>query len=323
MENKAKGMYESAKEKAKRTASGLGEKAAKAKENIAQGTVKIVDENGNGKIDLEDFIIKALRVPGVRVNRKEYLEKALKKYCTEELICKAIVDTPAKAGIQKTTVDKAAGESIALQKTLATSTSVGLGYVPGGVAVDISTTVADLAQYYGHQLVIMQKLMYLYGYPEIQLNRGVEGIDDGAMNMLIIGVGVMAGVQEASKYILKMSEMLAKGVAKQMLAQALTKKTAFQVAKKVLKYFGITLTKSLAAKGVANSIKFLGGVLVGGITFVTFNTSCDNLFKTLRQSPLADPNYVPEGSVVDAEFTTVDAVEEEFKRDIPIQDEEE
>ena len=66
-----------------------------------------------------------------------------------------------------------------------------------------------------------------------------------------------------------MSEMLAKGVAKQMLAQALTKKTAFQVAKKVLKYFGITLTKSLAAKGVANSIKLLGGVLVGGITFVT------------------------------------------------------
>ena len=49
-----------------------------------------------------------------------------------------------------------------MPKTLAAATSLGLGAAPGGLAVDLATTVTDLGQFYGHLLVIMQKLMYLY-----------------------------------------------------------------------------------------------------------------------------------------------------------------
>lgn len=169
----------------------------------------------------------------------------------------------------------------------------------------------------------MQKLFYLYGYPEIDLTQGPDGIDDGVMNMLIIGVGVMGGVTGASKFIVKISQMLAEGMTKKMLSMALTKKTAYQVAKKVLNYFTVSLTKNLAAKGVANSIKFVGGVIAGGITLVTFNKSCENLYSTLRESPLSDPNYKPDGAVIDSKYVTVEEVEEELEKELHFEAEEE
>lgn len=128
----------------------IGEKAGQVKDEALLKIVKLVDENGNDKIDLEDFIVKSLRIPGIKIDRAEYLRKALNKYCTQETIEEAIKTNPARAGIQRETVDRAAREAIKLQKTLATSTSIGMCYVPGGIAVDIATTVADLAQYYGH-----------------------------------------------------------------------------------------------------------------------------------------------------------------------------
>lgn len=312
-----------AKEKVVHAAQAVGEKAVVAKDKIAEGTIKLVDENGNGQIDLEDFIIKALRTPGVHVDRSEYLTSAFKKYCDEDTIASAIASTPAKARISREIADKAATESISLQKTLATATSVGLGAAPGGLAVDIATTVADLGQFYGHLLVIMQKLMYLYGYPELDLTKDENGIDDGTMNLIIIGIGTMAGVEAAGKFMNKMAVMLANNVPKILLKGVLAEKAAFQVAKQVLKYFGIRLTRDLATKGLGNSIKFLGGAIVGGITLVTFSTSCNNFQKQISNTPLSDPNYIDEAKVIEAQFATLEEVEKEFEADIDVQSDEE
>ena len=198
-----------------------------AKEKISKETIKLVDENGNGKIDLEDFVVKALRIPGVHVNRSEYLSNAFKKYCDAQTIEKAIATTPAKAGISRSIADKAANDSISLQKTLATATSIGLGATPGGVTVDLTTTVADLGQFYGHLLVIMQKLMYIYGYPELDLTKDEGGIDDGTMNLIIISIGTMAGVEVAGKFLNKMAEMLAMSVPKKLLKGVLAEKVEY------------------------------------------------------------------------------------------------
>lgn len=315
-----KNIFDDAKEKITQTAQFVGDKAGVAKEMISEGTIRLVDENGNGQIDLEDFVVKALRTPGIHVNRTEYLSNAFRKYCNEETINNAIATTPAKAGISRTIADKAANESINLQKTLAAATSLGLGAAPGGLAVDLATTVTDLGQFYGHLLVIMQKLMYLYGYPELDLTKNQAGIDDGTMNLIIIGIGTMAGVEAACKFMNKLSVMLANNVPKILLRGVLAEKVAFQVTKDVCAYFGVRLTRELAKKGIGNSIKVFGGIIVGSITFVSFSSSCKNFQKIISNSPLSDPNYICSSAIIDAEFTTVEDVEKEFEKDIRIQD---
>ncbi len=296
-------------------AKSIEEKAKDASSKISEETIKLIDENNNGKIDLVDFVIKAIKTPGIKINRAEYLQSAFKRYCNEETIAKAISTNPAKAGISKDIVDKTAKESITLQKTIATTASLGLGYVPGGLAVDAATTVADLVQYYGQLLVIMQKLMYLYGYPELELDRQDGSIDDGTMNLIIIGIGTMAGVNEATKFLSAITEKLAVSVPKQVLKKGFSTKIAYQVAKKVLKYFGITLTKEVATKGISNAIKFVGGILMGGITFVGFGSACNNFYKALKDTPLSNPNYVDESNVIDVD---VIQLEEDLKKEIGV-----
>ena len=284
-------------------------------------TVKFIDENGNGEIDLEDIIVKALRTPGIRVNRADYIKSAFKKYCEEDTIKKAIEERPAKAGISRKIVDRAANESISKETTLATASSVGLASIPGGVAVDVATTVTDIGQFYGHLLIVMQKLMYLYGYPELDLSKDDSGIDDGTMNLIIIGIGTMAGVEAAGKFMNKMAVMLANNVPKILLKGVLAEKAAYQVAKQVLKYFGIRLTRDLATKGLGNGIKFIGGAIVGGITLATFSSSCKNFKKKISDSPLSDPHYIDQSNIIEAQFSTVEEVEKEFEKDIVIDEE--
>ena len=53
---------------------------AKSKDSI----VNVVDANGNGEIDIEDFIIIGLQTPGIKVNRKDFLQKELMKKYPQE-----------------------------------------------------------------------------------------------------------------------------------------------------------------------------------------------------------------------------------------------
>ena len=165
--------------------------------------------------------------------------------------------------------------------------------------------------------------MYLYGYPELDLEKNEYGIDDGTMNLIIIGIGTMAGVEAAGKFMNKLALMLANNVPKILLKGVLAEKAAFQVVKQVLKYFGIKLTRDLATKGLGNSIKFFGGAIVGGITLVSFSSSCSNFKKQISNTPLSDPHYKAQSDIIDAEFTTIEEVEKEFENDLDFVDEEE
>ncbi len=301
----------------------VGEKVKDIGDKVSNEVIELIDENGNGKIDLIDFVIKALRTPGVNVNRNEYLENSFKKYCNNETVSKMLTATPAKAGISKEIADIVANDSIKLQKSIVTTTSIGLGYVPGGVGVDAATTVADITQYYGNLLIVMQKLMYIYGYPELDLTKENGSIDDGTLNLIICGLGAMAGVKEASKLLTSLTAKLAENAPKQILKTGFSTKIAYQVSKKVLGYFGVRLTKDVAAKGISNAIKFVGGLIMGGITFATFSESCNRFKDSIKDTPLSDPNYVDKSNVIDAEITN-DELEEELEKEIgPIEDSEE
>lgn len=78
----------------------------------------------------------------------------------------------------------------------------------------VATIPTDIAQYYGYMLRATQKLLYLYGFPEIDTAEKGEILDSETMNILIICMGVMYGTAGASTALKGMAKALAVGVEK-------------------------------------------------------------------------------------------------------------
>ncbi len=253
--------------------------------------INAIDENGNGEIDIEDVIIKGLRIPGIKINRDEFLQKQLFKLYPQEVIDVAITQSPMKAKIPIQEIDKIADEVIKFERNCVSGISAALG-VPGGWAM-VATIPADIAQYYGYLLRATQKLLYLYGFPQIDTEEQGNKFDDGTMNTLIICFGVMYGTAGANNALKAMAKALGVGVEKQLLKKALTKGTIYPIVKNVAKWFGVKMTKEVFAGFFKKAIPIVGGVLGGGITYLSFKPCCDKLKKSLQDTILSNPKYKP------------------------------
>lgn len=260
-------------------------------EKIKQGILNAIDENGNGEIDIEDVIIKGLRVPGIRIKREDFLRKALLKHYPQEIIDIAVEQSPMKANIPLTEIDKIADEVIKFERNCVSGISAALS-IPGGVAM-VATIPADIAQYYGYLLRATQKLLYLYGFPEINTEESGSKFDDGTMNTLIVCFGVMYGTVGANNALKSMAKALGVGIEKQLLKKALTKGTIYPIVKSVSKWFGVKMTKEVFAGFFKKAIPVVGGVLGGAITYLSFKPCCDKLKKSLQDTILSNPHYKP------------------------------
>lgn len=260
-------------------------------DKIKQGILNAIDENGNGEIDIEDVIIKGLRVPGIKIKREDFLRKALLKHYPQEVIDVAVEQTPMKAKISLAEIDKIADEVIKFERNCVSGISAALS-IPGGVAM-VATIPADIAQYYGYLLRATQKLLYLYGFPEIDTEESGSKFDDGTMNTLIVCFGVMYGTVGANNALKSMAKALGVGVEKQLLKKALTKGTIYPIVKSVSKWFGVKMTKEVFAGFFKKAIPVVGGVLGGAITYVSFKPCCDKLKKSLQDTILSNPHYKP------------------------------
>ena len=254
-----------------------------------QAIFNAIDQNGNGQIDIEDVIIMGLKVPGIRIDRTNFLQGELKKNYPQSVIDDAIAHNPLHAKIPTSEIDKIADGVIKYERACVSGISAALGS-PGGVAM-VATIPSDIAQYYGYMLRTMQKLLYLYGFPEIDLEGEGQMLDSETMNTLIICMGVMYGVAGANNALKAMAKALAAGVEKQLLKKALTKGTIYPIVKNVAKWFSVKMTKEIFAGFFKKAIPVIGGVLGGGITFFSFKPCCDKLKATLQNTMLSNPNY--------------------------------
>ena len=277
----AKGIGDAAAAAAGKT----GELAAAAKERI----VDVVDVNGNGEIDLEDFIILALRTPGIRVDRAKFLQKQFEKNHPQSVIDDAIRHNPAHAGIDSAEIEKIADEVIRYERNCVSGISAALG-IPGGAAM-AATVPADMVQYYGYMLRAAQELMYLYGFPEIDATEREGVFDAETMNVLTLCLGVMYGVYQANVALKAMAAALGRGVEKKLLAMALTKGTFYPMVKSVLKWFNVNLTKKVFAGFFKKAVPVVGGVVGGGITYLSFKPCCDRLKASLQDTLLSNPKH--------------------------------
>ena len=272
-----------------KTASSVAGKTKELSEKSQQAILGAIDQNGNGEVDIEDVIIMGLKVPGIRIDRAHFLQTEFKTKLPQSVIDDAIAFNPLHANIPSEMIEKIADEVIKYERNCVSGISAALG-MPGGVAM-AATIPADIAQYYGYMLRATQKLMYLYGFPEINLDEKDQTFDSETMNTLIICLGVMYGVAGANNALKAMAKALATGVEKQLLRQALTKGTIYPIVKSVAKWFGVKMTKQVFAGFFKKAIPVVGGVIGGGITFVSFKPCCDKLRATLQNTMLSNPNY--------------------------------
>lgn len=258
---------------------------------VKEKVISVIDVNGNGEIDIEDVIIAGLRTPGVRVNRESFLRAEFKKHYPKEVIDVIVEHNPAYANIPTDTIDKLADDVIKYERNFVSGISAALG-VPGGAAM-LATVPTDIMQYYAYMLRAAQKLMYLYGFPEIEIKDGEQVFDSETINTLIVCLGTMFGVAGANNALKAMAKALGEGVQKQLMKKALTKGTIYPIVKEVSKWFGVKMTKEVFTGFFKKAIPVAGGVIGGGITYASFKPCCVRLKNTLKDTFLSNPGHVP------------------------------
>ena len=221
----------------------------------------------------------SLAMPGAKISRESYLKKELSKHFAEATVEKAIQSTPAKAGIAASYIKKIAKSSMDLHKTGVTATSFAVG-LPGGWWV-AGTLPADMTQFFWHISVMLQKLAYLHGWPELFDEEGEPS--DETILIVTVFVGVMFGASTATKALGQLSEKVAEQVLIKLPKEALTKWGIYQLAKQVAAWIGIKLTKEVFAKVVARIVPVIGAVIAGGITWVSFSTMSKRLQRHLEE----------------------------------------
>lgn len=219
----------------------------------------------------------ALSLPGVKVNREEFLKEKLSLYCNEKQLQTALSKSPVKV-FSRTQIDKIADSVISSHVIKVTAISAAAG-IPGGLAM-AATIPGDIAQYYYHVFNLSQKLAYLYGYPDLLDENGK--VTDATTNLLTVFAGVMMGAAVANNAIREISKQLAETAIKKLPQQALTKGAIYPLVKKVASWIGVKLTKESFAKGVGKVIPVLGGIISGGLTLATFRPGAKRLQKTLQ-----------------------------------------
>lgn len=261
-----------------------------AKNYVSDKFVSALDANGDGTVDIQDIIVLAIRAPGVHIARAPFLRKELSKNHTSVEVETAILKTPALAGIPSDEIDKIADEVIKFERTCVSGISAALG-APGGVAM-VATVPADILQYYGYTLRAVQKLLYLYGFPEIESDEEGVILDTETLNRVIVCLGVMYGVAGANNAIKALAKALAVGVENKLLKAALTKGAFYPFLKSTMKWFGVRLTKEAFAKAVKGAIPVAGGIVGGGITFLSFKPCCLRLKSALSDTLLSNPKHI-------------------------------
>lgn len=224
----------------------------------------------------------ALKIPGAKVNRSDFLSKEFSKYnYSKEEIQNVIENGYNNSSIDKKIINKIASSSLKLHTTLAAGISFAAG-LPGGWFM-AGTIPADLAQFYYHVIVLAQKLAYIYGWPSFDDDEP----SDEFLGLLTMFIGVMSGSKAAGEAIGKLANNFAIQFVKRIPQMPLTKYGFYQIAKQIAKWLGVSLTKQSFAKGLGKVIPVFGGVISGGLTLATFLPMANKLKKYLSLLPLA------------------------------------
>ena len=232
------------------------------------------NEKATQSVSLWNKVLEtSLRLPFVNVNRDEFLTKELSKFCTPMEVMTALEDSPLKV-LNKKEIDKLANQCINYHLTMACGTSALMG-LPGGWWM-AGTIPTDLTQFYGQILSLMQKLIYLYGWPS--LTNVNQQLDDESLNIMTLFVGVMMGNKLAVEALTKVVGQMSKSAGIKISEGVMTHYVI-----KIAQWIGINMTKEGFAKGVGKILPLVGAPISATITYYTFRPMARRLKKHLDE----------------------------------------
>lgn len=230
------------------------------------------------------FLKKVMRLKGVAIERDHFLRSEFRKRgVSEERVELAISASPAAAGVDSSLVDSIAMDVIDFETKKSTVLSFSAG-LPGGLAM-LGTIPADVTQYYVHAFRIMQKLAYLYGWQS--LIDDCDEMDDETLAAFALLLAVMVGVSGANSALTAFSKTVQSNIAKKVANKALTQTSYYPIIKKVLAGIGVKITKSSFGDAVSKVVPVVGGLVSGGLTFVSLKGGSRKLAGELRSLPQA------------------------------------
>ena len=230
-------------------------------------------EMENNDMSLETIISSAIKIPGVKVNRDEFLKKA---FADSELA--DIIDYgPVKAGISRENLNRIA-QKLVLDRTGKSSIISFAAGIPGGLTAGVSVP-ADVLQFFGMNLRLAQELSYLYGAQDLWQNGEVD--DKRVLNQLILYCGVMFGAAGAEAGVRIAAGRMAAAALKKIPEVELTSTFWLPLLKQICRFRGVNMTKKTLAAGVAKVIPIIGGVVAGGLNFTAMMPMANRLQKTL------------------------------------------
>ena len=221
---------------------------------------------------------QVVKLPVVKVDRSKFLVDKFSNELDPRDVPILLEQGPT-ALLSQEVLDRVANACIRDNVLLASGTSV-LAGLPGGLAMAV-TIPADVAQFYAFSLKLAQELGYIYGYDDLWASR--NELSEEAKNTLLLYLGVMLGVNSAGALLRAGGVSVAKHVMKTVPQKALSKTLWYPILEKILKIFGVSLTKGGFAKGMGKVIPILGGIVSGGLTYTTMKPMGKSLQRELSK----------------------------------------
>ncbi|WP_214882841.1 MULTISPECIES: bacteriochlorophyll 4-vinyl reductase [unclassified Exiguobacterium] len=261
----------------------------------------------NGSEVFEVLMTNAVKLPGVKVDRREFLAQSFSKYVPANQLAEVVEKGPLEANVPLSVIKKVAKRNIANQTMKSSSASFAAG-LPGGIGL-AATIPADTAQFFGFALRLAQEIGYLYAYDDFW--------EDGELDVervngeLILFLGVMFGVGGATATIKALSAQVSKEALKKIPNKALMKTVYYPIIKKMSAMIGVKMTKDTFAKGISKMIPLAGGVISGGITYSSMTKMGNRLMNTLEEGVnMTEAEFVE--SVEEVKRENLEIIEGEF-----------
>ena len=222
-------------------------------------------------------LTESLNVPGVAVNREAFLRNELKPFLKEAELDEFI---NRKKELPSELRNRIANGCIKYHTTLACSVAAGLG-LPKGWWI-VGTIPADLAQFYAQVLILLQKMLYLYGWEDLRDKQG--NLTGEATQIVTLWIGVMLGCGTAITAIKEVLQKVAVQAGKRIPKMAFGHNATYVMAKQVAKWIGVKLTKETIGKAAAKIIPHLGAPINASLTYYTFRPMANRLKKYLDEN---------------------------------------
>ncbi len=263
---------------------GVGTATSKASETV----LNALDVNGDGELDVQDIITLSLRINGVLVDRAEFLRETLTEIYPDDVVNSAISNTPQIAEIPLKKLNKIANK-ISKQKNKFLTGVVTRFVMPKKVSA-IASIPTEITMYYAHVLYTIQKLMYLYGFPQIKNENESNELPSETITIFSICIGTMYEVDGASEALKTITSGISSGVDSENMKEILQSDECTKAMKNTNRWFAISIARGVLGSVAKKTVPVVGEIVGGVIASDVLGTDFDALKDTFAETALCAQN---------------------------------